>query len=196
VRHLLGCSVSLRPASHREQARSGGANYESELDDRFGFAAAFVFVDALDGALDAGLDAVFKLGPVVDGDFAALFRFAAALVEEPAFVAEVALLAAVLRLRDRGFDPPMGSASPTALTAALAASPTVSTTFPAVLRAVPAVLPTVFPTDLTTWPGCGMSLGPPNRRPETDGCTRHLHRPCRAAPGRQRSGQSQLSLRV
>jgi hypothetical protein len=63
----------------------------------------------------------------------------------------------------------IGSASPTAFTAALAASPTVSTTLPAVLPAVlptvpavlptvPAVLPTVRPTDFTTLPGSGIGL--------------------------------------
>ena len=112
--------------------------------ERFRFAAGFVV------ALD-----VVDFVPAAPG---ALEREAVAFVlfVEAARLADVADDFAVDRRGDDVFffpPPPMGSASPTALTAALAASPTVSTTFPAVrpafLPTVPAVLPTVF----TTSPG-------------------------------------------
>ena len=119
----------------------------------------------MDGAFVAFAD-TFAFVPAVDAAFVAAGRFAAGFVE---VLDALAFVLVVLRRRERGFEPPMGSASPTALTAALAASPTVPTTFPAVLRADPAVFPTVFPTVFTTSPGCGIGLVPPRDRPESGG---------------------------
>jgi hypothetical protein len=108
---------------------------------------------------------------VLDG---ALFARAAVDVRERAvvafFVVVVVVFVGAARFVDaaddfaldrRGADdflPPSGSASLTALTAALAASPTVSTTFPAVFPAclptAPAVLPACLPTAPAVLPAC------------------------------------------
>ena len=110
--------------------------------ERFRFAAGFVLALVVVVFVPAAVEALEREA------------VAFALFVEAARLADAADDFALDRRGDDVFfPPPIGSASPTALTAALAASPTVSTTFPAVRPAffptVPAVLPTVF----TTSPG-------------------------------------------
>jgi hypothetical protein len=82
-------------------------------------------------------------------DFAAV----ALVVVVEDFLAGLRFVEDEFDLRGAAFFRRIGSASPTALTAAPAASPTVSTTLLAVLPAVLPTLPAVFPTVFMTSPG-------------------------------------------